>query len=244
MTTVVVPAELADEEPLPALQPEPLSREEASVLYRASLLDVCTTVQHGEADLLVNYPDAERVASDAPETELRDLLADELANPDAARYEVQVGETDDSRVGNALTYLLETESEPTAGVLDPTVPLLRRDHIGAMAMKLRASDVVLGPTTDGGLYFAGFSEPVDFTDSYDSPAVETMTQRAREAGLSVEYLPVLPRIDTQSGLATTAALIRARDAAERIVPSRTTACLEELALQIDDGTVAPSSDRS
>jgi glycosyltransferase A (GT-A) superfamily protein (DUF2064 family) len=244
MTTVVVLAELPDDTPLAALQPEPLSREEAAVLYRASLLDVCHTVQHGEADLLVNYPDPERTASEDPEGELRELLADELPSPDEVRYEVQVGETYDARVGNALTHLLDSEGEGTVGVVEPTVPLLRREHIGTIAMKLRSSDVVLGPTADGGLYFAGFNEPVNFADSYATPAVETMTQRAVDAGLSVEFLPVLPRIDTLEGLATTASLVRARDVADRIVPSRTTACFEELGLEIEAGTVARSSDRS
>lgn len=242
MTTVVVPAELPDGDVLSAVQPEPLSPSEAAMLYRASLRDVCKTVEHGEADLLVNYPAPERVPDDVdPESELRELLVDELSRPDGVRYEVQVGETYAGRVGNALTHLLDTESEPTVGVFEPTVPLLRRDHIGTMAMKLRTSDVVLGPAADGGLYFAGFTEPVDFTDSFADPAVETMTRRAREAGLSVEFLPMLPRIDSPAGLATTVSVVRARAEAERIVPAWTTACIEELGLVVEDGQVVSAS---
>lgn len=247
MTTVVVMATLPDDDSvLPALQSGTLSTEVASALYRASLADVCETIQHGEADLLINYPDPERVEEDVdPETTLRRFLDEELRDPDSVRYEVQVGETYAGRVGNALTHLLDSEEHPTAAVVEPTVPLLRREHIGTVAMKLRTGDVVLGPSPGGDLYFAGFNEPVDFADSYATPAVETMTSRAVDAGLSVEYLPVLPRIDTPSGLATTVSLVRARAAADRIVPSRTSACIEEFGLRLeDDQTVSSSSDRS
>ncbi len=246
MTTVVVLAELPDEAVLPDLQPEPLSPGEAAALYRASLADVCATIQHGEADLLVNYPDPERTGEDGdPEATLQATLDDELSSPGDVRYEVQVGESYAGRVGNALTHLLESENELTVGVVEPTVPLLRREHVGTIAMKLRTSDVVLGPTIDGGLYFAGFNDTVDFEGSYAPPAVETMTQRAREAGLSVEYLPMLPRIDTPGGLAATVSLVRARTAAERIVPSRTRACIEEFGLIVEEGkVVSRSSDRS
>lgn len=246
MTTVVVSAELPGDAVLPALQPEPLSPPAAAELYRGSLLDVCETVQHGEADLLVNYPAPERVAEDRdPQAELRDLLGGKLPRPNDVRYEVQVGETYAGRVGNALTHLLDTEDRKTVGVVEPTVPLLRREHVGTIAMKLRTSDVVLGPAADGGLYFAGFNEPVDFEDSFAEPAVETMTRQAREADLSVEFLPVLPRIDSPTGLATTVSLVRARAEAGRIVPSRTTGLIDDLSLTAEDGTVvAGSSDRS
>lgn len=246
MTTVVVTAELPDETVLSALQPDVLSPVEAERLYRASLVDVCETIQHGEADLLVNYPARERVQRDVdPESELRAVLDEELSDPESVRYEVQVGETYAGRVGNALGHLLETEKERTVGVVEPTVPLLRREHIGTIAMKVRTDDVVLGPATNSGLYFAGFTKPVDFADSYAPPAVETMTERAREEGLSVEYLPMLPRIDSPAGLATTVSLVRARGRADRIVPTRTSACIEEFGLRVADGQpVSGDSDRS
>ncbi|SDJ22486.1 Uncharacterized conserved protein, glycosyltransferase A (GT-A) superfamily, DUF2064 family [Halovenus aranensis] len=239
MTTVAVLAELPDDAPL--ADHESLSAEDATALYRASLLDVCDTVEHGEADLLVNYPESERDSN----AELQSLLDDELSEPGSVRYEVQVGESYAGRVGNALTHLLESEGERTVGVVEPTAPLLRREHIGTIAMKLRSDDVVLGPTTNGGLYFAGFTDPVDFTDSYAAPAVETMTQRAVDAGLSVAYLPVLPCLDAPAGLAAAVSLIRARKAAEKIVPSRTTRCVEELGLTVEDGQVVSTrSDNS
>ena len=250
MTTVVVLADVPDENVLPALHPSPLSSSQAVSLYRAMLADVCEMVQHGEADLLVNYPSPERVAEDVdPEAALRDVLEDELPESESVRYEVQVGETYAGRVGNTLTHLLDVEGERTVGIVDPATPLLGREHIGTVAMKLRASDVVLGPTTGGRLYFAGFCEPVDFDGAFSTPAVETMTARALEAGLSVDYLPPLPLVASPADLATVVTLVRARRAAGRIVPRRTAALLEEWELQVVAGgesrpTVSTGSDKS
>jgi len=246
MTTVVVLADVPDEAAL--VTSELLSASEAATLYRATLADVCEMLQHGEADVLVNYPSPDWTDVDNPEDVLRELLGNELAAPEALRYEVQVGETHAARVGNALTHLLETEGEQTVAVVEPTAALLRRDHVGTVAMKLRTSDVVLGPSPGGGLYFAGFGEPIDFTDVFAPPAVETVTARAIDAGLSVEYLPVLPRLDRPADLATAVSLIRARRAAGRIVPPRTTALIERWGLSVDgDGlsrTPVESSDSS
>lgn len=242
MTTVVVLADVPGEGVLSALQPEPLSAKEATALYRATLLDVCATIQHGEADLLVNYPDPERVGVGDPEGELRAVLDPELERPGDVRYEVQVGESYAGRVGNALTHLLESEGERTVGVVEPTVPLLRREHVGTVAMKLRTGDVALGPAPGGRLYFAGFREPVDFADVYAPPAVETVTDRAVEAGLAVEYLPVLPRIDDPADFATAVSLVRARASAGRIVPTRTAELVAEWGLSVaEDGTVSRGS---
>jgi 2-phospho-L-lactate guanylyltransferase (CobY/MobA/RfbA family) len=247
MTTVVVLAESpVDREHLPALQPDPLTPAEATELYRAMLVDVCSMVQHAEADLLVNYPDPERVASDAdPETALRELLDPELPEPDEARYEVQVGETESGRIGNALTHLLDSEDEETVAVLEPTAPLLRREHVGNAAMKLRSSEVVLGASTGGGVYFAAFAEPIDFEEAFATPAIETVTQRGLDADFDVDFLPLLPRIEGLDGLETAVSLIRARQQAGRIVPQQTAALFEELGLAVEhDGTLSRSSDSS
>jgi glycosyltransferase A (GT-A) superfamily protein (DUF2064 family) len=232
MTTMVVLAERPAETALAAFPG--LSDEEARRLYCASLADVCETILHGKADLLVNYPDPEWFDGGVdPEAELQAVLDAELDEPDAVRYEVQVGETKAARVGNALTHLLDAEDETTAAVVDPYTPLLAREHIGTLAMKLRTSDVVVGPAQAGRLSVAGFTTPIDFDDIYATPAVETVTNRAREQGLAVEFLPVLPRLDTSEGLATTLSLVRARLAAERLVPPRTAAFIENM-----DQTVA------
>jgi 2-phospho-L-lactate guanylyltransferase (CobY/MobA/RfbA family) len=233
MTTVAV---LADP-PVPEvvlpkladrLPPEPRVR-----LYRAMLTDVCTAIQRGGGDLLVNYRPTDQLSVDVDSEELlRDALADTL--PEPARYEVQVGETYAGRVGNTLTHLLDAEDEPTVAVAEPTAPLLAREHIGRVAMKLRSSAVVLAPSPGGGVSVAGFSEPINFTDAYATPAIETLTARARDAGRAVDFLPLIPTVETPADLATLVSIVRARARADRNRPDRTAALIEEFGLAVDE----------
>jgi len=245
MTTVVVLADMpASVGRLESFVPEPLSAEEASALSRAMLADVCEVVQVGQADLLVNYSagdDASSGPSDTAETALREFLEGELPEPDAVRYEPQVGGGRAARVGNALTHLLGEEGESSVAVVAPTAPFLRREHIGTAAMKFRTSDVVLGPAPGGRVTFAGFREPVDFTGIYATPALETFTRRGVEAGLDVEFLPMTPLLDRPEDLQTAAPVLAARRAAGRLVPPRTAARLGEWGLTVEtDGQVSRS----
>lgn len=247
MTTVVVLAEPPIEgEHLPALQPDPLSPAEATALYRAMLVDICSMVQKGEADLLVNYPNPEGDASTGdPESAIRELLEPELPEPAEVRFEVQVGETKSGRIGNALTHLLDSEGARTVAVVEPTAPLLRREHIGNAAMKVRSSEVVLGPSTDGRIYLAMFEKAIDFENAFSEQAVETLTERGHDAGVDVDFLPMLPRIEGQDDLATAVSLVRARRAAGRLVPPRTTALFEKWGLKVNaEGELSRSSDSS
>jgi glycosyltransferase A (GT-A) superfamily protein (DUF2064 family) len=231
MTTITVLAEPPAAGSLPELVPDPLSGEEAADLYGAMLADVCETVQRGDGDLLVNY--GESPAADDPEAALREHLAEELPEPEAARYEPQVGETKAGRVGNALTHLLETEGEESVAVAEPTAPFLRREHVGTAAMKLRTSEVVLGPAAGGRVAFAGFTEPIDFADAYATPAIETLTERAVDAGLDVGFLPMMPLVERPSNLATAVAVSNARQRADRLAPTRTAARIAEFGLSVD-----------
>lgn len=244
MTTVVVLADPPAVDPLSRLQGTLGPRTQS--LYEAMLTDVCVAVQEGDGDLLVNHPPAERVPDGIdPEAAISGLLEPELPRPDDARFEVQVGETYAGRVGNAVTHLFDAEGEQSVAVLEPTAPLFRRDHLGSAAMKLRTSEVVLGPSPGGSLTFAGFSEPLDFQDVCDPPALESLTGRARETGLGVDFLPMLPLVEDDRGLGTLVSLVRARQQAGRIIPERTASCIEEWELSVDsDGTVSAVSDSS
>lgn len=238
MTTVAVLADppVADSDRPARLAGGVLSPEEATALYRAMLTDVCSAIQHGGADLLVNFCRPVDVPDDSdPEVSLRDVLGDRLPDPANARYEVQVGETYAGRVGNTLTHLLENEGEETVAVVEPTAPFLRRKHVGNAAMKLRSSEVVLGPAPDGRVYFAGFRQPVDFTDAFAMPTVETLSDRALDAGLDVDFLPMTPLVDDPDDVATAVSLARAREQAGTLVPEQTLACLEALGLRVGEG---------
>ena len=275
MTTVVVLADPPGETaPLDALVPEPLTVGEASALSRAMFADVCATLQHGEADLLVNYPPAgdsgesagdtgdgsvrdseerrtgntgsvaaETASTESAEASLREVLSDAVPEPGSVRYEPQVGTGKAARVGNALTHLLTEEGEASVAVVEPTAPFLRREHVGRAAMKLRTSDVVLGPAPDGRVAFAGFREPIDFADSYAIPPLSTFAERAVAADLEVDFLPVVPMLERPDDLATAVSVLTARQEADRLVPPRTAALFEDLGLVVTaDGSVSRESD--
>lgn len=240
MTTVVL---LADPPgavaPLGALVPDLLSATEARQLSRAMLADVAVTVQRGEADLLVNYPADDRSVASG----LRDLLDGAAPEPDSVRYEPQIGSNRAARVGNALTHLLCEEEKKSAAVVDQTAVFLRREHVGRAAMLLRTSDVVLGPAPGGRVAFAGFREPIEFTDSYATPTLATFAERAAAAALGVDFLPMTPLVERPADLTTALAVLAARRTADRRLPPRTAALLDGWDLSVAaDGSLSRPSD--
>lgn len=242
MTTIAVLADPPVEGCVPTLLPDSFAPEKQVALYRAVLADVCDTIQRGGADLLVNYRQPAAVPDGVePESALRSLLEEELADPGTVRYEVQVGESYAGRVGNTLTHLLETEEKRTVAVAEPTALFLRREHIGTMAMQLRSNDVVLGPAPDGRVYFAAFGEPIDFTDVFASPAIETLAERCTDAGLGVSFLPMTPVLEGPADLQSVVSLLRARIYAGGLVPKRTATLVADWDLSVSDGTVQSNS---
>ncbi|WP_435078362.1 hypothetical protein [Halococcus sp. AFM35] len=247
MTTVAVLCDAPNEGVLADLvATTPLAESETPNLYAAMCADVFRAVEASASDLLVNYRPS---ASGDTEGELRALADAALENPNAVRYEEQVGSTFAGRVGNTVTHLLESEEESSAMAIEPTAPFLTRGDIDGLAMKLRRSDVVLGPASQGRVYAAGFASTVDFADAYTPPAIETLTARANDAGLDVDYGPMAPVVETGTDLAGALALVRARRRAGRDVPHHTAECLDELGLALveEDGDLEPTktdTDRS
>ena len=218
----------------------PLSAADAATLYGAMSKDVLRAVEASAGEVLINYrPDEALPASgervndtEDAEAEVRALAEAALDNPEEARYERQVGSTFAGRVGNTMTHLLREEAVTSAAAVEPTTPFLTRGDLDGMAMKLRRSDVVLGPASGGRVHAACFCSPVDFVDAYDPPAVGTLTDRALDAGLDVDYGPMLPVVETHADLCGAMVLIDARRRAGRVVPERTMECLDELGLAL------------
>jgi len=210
-----------------------LTEPEATELYAAMLADVCSAVESSGAELLVNYRPAEQVPGDDvdSEAEVRAVLDDAVDLGDA-RFEVQVGSTFAGRVGNTVTHLLEREGVKTAAVVRPAAALLGRQHVDSAAMKLRSNEVVLGPSTNGRVTYAGFDEPIDFEGAFDTPQIETLVRRATDAGLSVDFLPTVPLLETESDLETVVPQLRARQQAGRLVPKRTAAAVDTLGIEV------------
>jgi glycosyltransferase A (GT-A) superfamily protein (DUF2064 family) len=216
----------------------PLAKPEAAELYAAMLRDVLTAVERSGGDLLVNYrpddllPEA-HVTGTAAEAAVRAVAAAALDDVEGVRFEPQVGSTFDARAGNTVTHLLRQEDVASAAVVEPTTPFLTRPLIDNAAMKLRRSAVVLGASTRGRAYYAGFTEPIDFAGTFEPPELETLTDRARDADLEADFLPIQPVIETGADLQDVLPLLRARVAAGRGVPVETAATLEDFGLQVD-----------
>jgi len=222
----------------------PLSSAEAADLYAAMLTDVCRAVEASGGELLVNYrseddvPDEFSSDQDA-EAEIRAAVRPALDDPDAARFEVQVGSTFSGRVGNTVTHLLEEEDVKTAAVVEPSAVFLSRQTIDNAAMKLRRNEVVIGPGESGRVYYAGFSDPIDFEDAYTAPAIETLTNRAVDAGLEADFLPTQPVLETDRDLVTVLSYLRARERAGHPKPERTAAAVSDLGLVLESGEDGP-----
>jgi hypothetical protein len=219
----------------------PIDAGEAAALYEASLLDTLAAADASGAEVLVNYRSDDTLGddhvTDSPaEAEVRALAADVVDfDADDVRFEVQVGSTFDGRVGNTVTHLLREDPDASSVLAtDALAPLVGRSDVDSTSMKLRRSPVVLGPSDDGAVWAGAFAEPVDFDGAYTTPAVETLTQRAVDAGHDVSYAPTYPRIDNPGGLRATVAQIHARQHAGRVVPERTTAVVEDLGLLVRD----------
>ncbi|MFB6296056.1 MAG: hypothetical protein ABEH66_04350 [Halobacteriales archaeon] len=220
----------------------PLSGEEAADLYAAMVADVLRTVERSDGDLLVNYRAEEDVPEEYPgegdaEAEVRELAAEALTDPGAARFEVQVGSSVEARAGNAATHLLSEEDVGLVAVVDPRAPTLRRTDLDKATMSLRRVETVLGPGTGGRLYYHGMTEPIDFEGAYGPPELSAVAGRAAEEGHEVTFAPMHPVVVTEADLATLLVVIEARVAAGKPVPRATVEALFDLDLRVsvEDG---------
>ena len=222
---------------LPGLVEEgPLSGAEAADLYAAMLKDTFLAVDRSGGDLLVNYrpeellPDEHRETDVAAEAAVRALAADALDDLDDVRFEVQVGSSYAARAGNTATHLLREEGVDSVATIRGTAPFLTRTAVDSAAMKLRSTPVVLGPAPTGRVFYAAFTEPIDFTDAFTAPEVSTLAARGDAAGLDVDFLPMQPVLRTAEDLDTVLPLLAARRDAGRIVPKWTAPLVAELGL--------------
>lgn len=220
----------------------PLSASEAAELYEALFRDAVLAVDRSGGELLVNYPvnddlPAEHRTDTSPEAELRALVADTLGSTGDARFERQVGSSFGARAGNTVTHLLREEGARSVGVVTPSAPLLSRTVIDSAAMKLRTNEVVLGPATRGRTYYAGFTEPIDFDGAFEAPSLPTLAARGHDAGHDVEFLGSSPSMVDGDDLLDALPVLRARFAAQRVVPDYTAAFVHEHGLDVvvEDG---------
>jgi len=222
----------------------PLDEQAVADCYEAMLRDTLLAVDRSGGELLVNYladdqlPAAYRTDIDSA-AELRSIAVDTLDDVSDVRFEPQVGSTVSARAGNTITHLLETEGVSSAAVVFATAPLMSRLLVDSAAMKLRTNQVVIGPATEGRSYYAGFSEPIDFTDSFAGIDLQRLSNRAADAGLETEFLQLTPRVETKEDLLSFVPLLRARVTAERIVPEYTAEFVYNRGIDVVDGETGP-----
>jgi len=219
MTTIAVLADPPHPETALSglVEGSPLSAEDAASLYTALLRDTVLAVERSGGELLVNYRPAEALGLDVDaEAALRSVLAGVVDGD--ARFEVQVGESFAGRAGNTAAHLLGSEGVGSVGIARPEAALLARTDIDSAAMKLRSSPVVLGPAPNGHVTYAAFAEPIDYADAYAPPAAGTLTDRALDAGLDVDFLEAKPYLRTPADLAAILHEARTRRKAEALVP--------------------------
>lgn len=229
----------------------PLTEAETAELYEAMFRDTISAIHRSGGELLVNYRPEESIPAAhqqdiAPEAELRAIVADTIDDVGSVRFEPQVGSTYAARVGNTVTHLLREEGAQSVAAVPGTAPLMVRSVIDTAAMRLRTNEVVLGPSLDGRVYYAGFTEPIDFTDGYDAPALETLSQRASDAELDTDFLAMQPVVERGADLETLIPQLRARFTAERIVPTYTASFVYDYGLVVaeTDGERSIVVDRS
>ncbi|WP_458187192.1 TIGR04282 family arsenosugar biosynthesis glycosyltransferase [Haladaptatus sp. NG-WS-4] len=240
MTTIAV---LADPPREGYVLPElaatsPLSESEVTELYAEMLKDTFVAAANSGGELLVNYRSDDAIpaafeSETSSENELRALVDEALDDTEDVRFEVQVGSTFSARAGNTATHLLEREEVASVAIVDGTTPMLTRKELDSAAMKLRRSEVVVGPAGDGRVYFLGLTDPIDFEAVYTPPEIETVTQRATDAGYEVDFLPAMTSVETGEDLRSLVTLLHARTTAGRIVPVNTTTYLHELGLRVE-----------
>jgi glycosyltransferase A (GT-A) superfamily protein (DUF2064 family) len=217
-----------------------LGNDGAATLAGAMVQDAAVAAADSGGDLLVNHPtasqlpEASRTGAD-PASELRELLNEALDSLDDVRFEPQVGGSFEARVGNTVTHLLRAEDAASVAVLDGRAPTLDHPALDSAAMKLRRSEVVVGPAPGGRVAYLGLTGPIDFAGAWQPPALETLVDRAVDAGHAVDFLPMHPAVDGSEGLASVVPVVAARRAAGRRVPEHTAAAIDELALRVVEG---------
>lgn len=206
----------------------PVSEAEAADLYAAMATDVIGAVGASGGDLVVTHPETD----DGPDGSITGIVEAALADPSTARFEPQVGSGVEAHVGSALEHLLEVEGAGTAAVVDPRAPTLARTHLDRAAMKLRRSGTVVGLSTRGRIAYLGLERPIEFDGALGPPEVESVVDRCLAAGLGVDFLEVHPVIETADDLLSLVPLVRARVAADRIVPRATAGVVADLGLGV------------
>ena len=145
-------------------------------------------VQSVEADVHVFY---------ASEIIENDLWSDELF-----QKKLQKGEDLGARMSHAFTKLLSDYDKVV--IVGSDCPQLTKEHIDSAFKSLQETDIVIGPTYDGGYYLLGMKHPHSFlfTDMKWSTdeVFSTSMKRIFEQEHTLTQLQMLSDIDVEDDL--------------------------------------------
>ena len=195
-----------------------LTPEIATELYRCFLLD--------RLDALADVPDIAPVVAFTPPEAERAMAA--LAPP-GFRLLAQRGDDLGARLTGVVDALLD-DGHAAVVATDADSPTLPMAYIERAALTLAAgeTDVVIGPSDDGGYYLVGVRRRcAGLFDGIPWSTAQTRTAtlaRAQALGLSVSLLPPWFDVDTAEDLAR----LRA-ELAGRTTPTRTARFVSTLA---------------
>jgi hypothetical protein len=169
------------------LQPE-LSPELAARLYRAMVDDVFAALERpGQWDLVAFFSPLER------ERAFREWL------PGSIGLVAQSGADLGERLANAFGWS-HAQGHSRTIVVGTDMPTLDSDVLSDAFRALDRDDVVLGPSTDGGYYLVGLSEPrpelFENVDWSTSEVLEQTIARIDDTRATYHLLPERTDIDT------------------------------------------------
>ena len=197
--------------------------DQVATLYTAFVRDVLARAERIDVDRRV-------IAFDPPdaESEVRALFGRKAL----WKYVPQVQDDLGARMREALVQELDAGASATV-LIGTDIPSLPAHHITQAFDLLRAKDVVLGPSTDGGYYLVGVSKstPEIFEDvEWSTPGVLAQTiDRVQRAGHTLGLVPPWFDVDTPEELDLVLAQARAAKLATGIDPlPHTHACLSNL----------------
>jgi len=171
----------------------PLSLDQAAALYDCFLRDTL--------DLIRRVPDVQPVIAYSPD-DAREYFAQLAPDFDLVR---QQGHDLGTRLDNALTQYLHAGYERVA-IMNSDSPTLPVDHlIAAFEALSDRTEVVLGPSDDGGYYLIGLRRPAprllrEVRMSTPFVTADTLAL-AEEEGLHVALLPAWYDVDNAASLA-------------------------------------------
>lgn len=174
----------------------PLTPAEAATLYAAFLADtiaLCRNVAGAEITLFH--------AGESPTADPREGVPGAGDLP----WRTQAGDDLGARMAAALEALLADGPDPVRALLVGTDhPDLPAGRIEAAFVALERSDLVLGPTSDGGYYLVGLSRPVPGLFEGIAWSTEVVyrqqVERAGTLGVTRATLPAWQDVDTPDDL--------------------------------------------